>query len=70
MDLQQRKTDDEFKFVPPGLQPGGSWLPVIRREAINAVATEAYVQVLKPPPAFVRWLLRGWLRFPERSQAE
>ena len=30
--------DKEPKFLPPGLEPGGSWLPAIRREIRNFLA--------------------------------
>ena len=52
--------------LPPGLHPGGSWIPVIQNEIRSALASQAFVQVLKPPPMFVRWLLNEWLRFPSR----
>ena len=61
---------NEPKFLPPGLQPGGSWLPTIRREVLDILATEAYAQVLRPPPRFLVLLLRPWLRFQSRSQVE
>lgn len=57
--------------LPPGLQEGGLWLDVIRIEIRKARANEAAcVQVLKRPPAFLRWLLKTWLRFPAPSQIE
>ena len=62
--------DKEPKFLPPGLQPGGSWLPSIRREVRDVLATEAYAQVRRRPPRFLVLLLRPWLRFQSRSQAE
>ena len=62
--------DTEEKFIPPGLQPGGSWLPAIQREVRAVLATEAFAQVRRPPPRFLALLLRPWLRFQSRSQAE
>ena len=50
-------------MLPPGLQENGLWLMVIRAEIDDAFRSAAYVQVRKPPPAFVRWLLRPWLHF-------
>ena len=52
------------KLLPPGLQPGGSWLPAIRQEVRDVLATEAYVRVLRPLPRFLVLLLRPWLHPP------
>lgn len=54
--------------LPVGLQDGGLWLMVIRAEIDDALRSAAYVQVRKPPPAFLRWLLRPWLRFPSQCR--
>ena len=62
--------DTEMNSLPPGLHPGGAWLPAIRREVHAALATEAYAQVLKPPPRFLVLLLKPWLRFRLPRQAD
>ena len=48
-------------MVPPCLQEGGSWLPVIREELRKELNSQAYVQARQQPPWFLRWLLRPWL---------
>jgi len=48
--------------LPPGLEEGGSWLPVIRAEVRKELAIGgAYAKVLRRPPLFLRWLLKPWL---------
>ena len=37
------KSDAEVKNLPPGLQPGGSWLPAIRREVRRVLREELAV---------------------------
>lgn len=68
--MNESENSKEQKYLPPGLQPGGSWLPAIRQEVRDVLATEAYAQVLRPPPRFLVLLLRPWLRFQSRSQVE
>jgi hypothetical protein len=53
-------------ILPPGLQEGGLWLGVIREEITKAM-NASVVQVRRPPPAFLRWILSPWLRFPAKS---
>ena len=50
-------------ILPPGLWEGGTWIPAIRDVVRKELATAAYVQVLKQPPSFLRWILKPWLRF-------
>ena len=51
----------EHANIPPGLQAGGSWLPAIRAEIRNELIGANFLQVKKPLPPFLRWLLGAWL---------
>lgn len=54
--------------LPPGLWENGSWWPSIRAEIQKEMIKGhgAYVQVLREPPALLRWCLKPWLSFQER----
>ena len=64
--MSEMNEEEMMKRLPPGLQPGGSWLVVIRKEVLDVLATEAYVRVRQRPPRFLVLLLRPWLRFQSR----
>lgn len=56
-------TNEAEAFVlPPGLEDGGSWLPAIRAEVRKELATGNWLQVRRPLPSFLRWLIKPWLR--------
>ena len=57
----------EGPVLPLGLHEGGVTLTVIREEIQKAITTGAYVQVRRPPPRLLCWLLAPWLRFQSPS---